>query len=196
MTVTLTRGAARAGRARRVLGSLLAVAILVAGCASGPTVRERAEAGDAQAQDRIGHDFEARKQYAEAASWYGKAVQQDDARAANDLGELYGAGLGVPKDPQKAFDLYAKAADLGQPDAMVSLGVMYGNGEIGPRPDVMNACIWLSRARRYAKPTDQKVLNATALARPALAQQMTPGQLASCTERADAWQPGLVAPPR
>ena len=38
------------------------------------------------------------KDYAQAAQWYGKAAEQGNAYAQNQLGNLYQSGLGVAKD--------------------------------------------------------------------------------------------------
>ena len=36
--------------------------------------------------------------YAQALAWYRKAVEQGEARAQEDLGDLYYKGRGVPRD--------------------------------------------------------------------------------------------------
>ncbi len=50
-------------------------------------------------------------------------------QAYNNLATLYMEGQGVPKDQRKAFELFKKAAELGDARAQVNVGVMYAWGE-------------------------------------------------------------------
>ena len=70
------------------------------------------------------------------AGRYGEAVQL--AKPLSDAGNpdaqllmgiLYFGGLGVAKSPNKAFELYTKAAEQGQAAAMHNLATMYYRGE-------------------------------------------------------------------
>ena len=53
---------------------------------------------------------------------------QGSKEAYTLMGEIYSEGLGVTIDLNKAADAYAKAADLGDPNAQFSLGRMVGDG--------------------------------------------------------------------
>ncbi len=57
-----------------------------------------------------------------------KAAAAGDARAQVDLGKLYAAGHGVPRDDAAAFSYYAKAAAAGNAEAMNELGWCYKLG--------------------------------------------------------------------
>ena len=77
---------------------------------------EKAKEGDATAQLYVGQIYEKglgrSPDYAEAATWYQKSAEQGNSQAQINLGQLYEKGLGVPKQPQAAIDLYAKATGL------------------------------------------------------------------------------------
>ena len=49
----------------------------------------------------------------QAAYWYGKAADQNFARAQFNLGVSYENGTGVEKDMSRALSLYRKAAGQG-----------------------------------------------------------------------------------
>lgn len=75
-----------------------------------------AKEGDAKAQAYVGRiyaeGFDIAPNHAQAAVWYQKAADQGYAPAMIDLGQLYERGLGVPKDPVKAVNLYRRATGL------------------------------------------------------------------------------------
>lgn len=75
-----------------------------------------AQGGDAKAQAYVGHiyadGFGHAPDYAQAAVWLQKAVDQGYSQAMIDLGQLYERGLGVPQDPVKAVNLYRRATGL------------------------------------------------------------------------------------
>jgi hypothetical protein len=54
-----------------------------------------------------------RKRLADAALWYGKAAKAGDRSAMANLGRMHYLGRGVPKDPNKALDVWLLAADQG-----------------------------------------------------------------------------------
>jgi TPR repeat protein len=76
--------------------------------------RPVAEKGDADAQISLGLAYYfgkgARRDYAEAAKWYGLAAQQGNASAQASLGTLYEAGLGVMRDYAVAYMWFDLAA--------------------------------------------------------------------------------------
>ncbi|HTB10297.1 MAG TPA: tetratricopeptide repeat protein [Bryobacteraceae bacterium] len=72
-----------------------------------PPLRERAAAGDPEAQFTLGKNYEAgrsglKKDYAEAAGWYRKSAEQGNAYAQASLGILYHSGKGLPHDDLQA----------------------------------------------------------------------------------------------
>ena len=69
----------------------------------------------------------------------------------NNLGDIYGEGLGVPKDYAMARAWYNKAAVAGNVAAMDNLGVYYQNGWGGPQ-DYTKARPGMKRAPLPATP--------------------------------------------
>lgn len=68
-----------------------------------PPLRERAAAGDPEAQFSLGKNYEGgrsglKKDYAEAANWYRKSADQGNVYAQASLGILYHSGKGLPHD--------------------------------------------------------------------------------------------------
>lgn len=57
-----------------------------------------------------------------------KLAKLHDAKAINELGDLYFKGIEVDQDFKKAFDHYFRAAELGYAPAQYSLGMMYATG--------------------------------------------------------------------
>lgn len=75
-----------------------------------------AQGGDAKAQAYVGHiyadGFGQPPDYAQAAAWLQKAVDQGYSPAMIELGQLYERGQGVPQDAAKAVALYRQATGL------------------------------------------------------------------------------------
>ena len=59
--------------------------------------------------------------YAEALKWYLKAVEQGDATAQYNLGDLYYKGTGVKRNCIEALKWYRKAAEQGDEDAQKAI---------------------------------------------------------------------------
>jgi len=72
-------------------------------------------------------------------------VNQNDAEALYNLGINYEEGEGVPKDMEKAYYWYAKAAELGNAEAQNRLGMCYEEGEGVPK-DLKKANYWYAKA--------------------------------------------------
>jgi len=110
------------------LASLLLVA-LAQPPAGRPPLRERAAAGDPEAQFTLGKNYEAgrgglKKDYAEAANWYRRSADQGNVYAQASLGILYHAGKGVPLDNVQAemwFTISAGHAPPNDRDTMVEM---------------------------------------------------------------------------
>ena len=62
-----------------------------------------------------------------------------------DQGDRYYFGVNASKDNAKAREWYEKAADMGSVEAMVSLGVLYANGQ-GVAQDYAKAREWYQKA--------------------------------------------------
>lgn len=78
---------------------------------------ERAQAGDAVAQNNLGHMyFDGRGvpvDYERAVMWLNKAAAQGNVEAQVYLGVAYWYGRGVTQDPNKACSFFAKAQKKG-----------------------------------------------------------------------------------
>ena len=68
-------------------------------------------------------------------------------RGIANLGLMYLNGRGVTKDYDRALDLFRKAIELGDADAMFYLAVMYSQG-LGLERDEDMAIVLLKRAAR------------------------------------------------
>src|ERR1700722_10438757 len=66
--------------------------------------------------------------YATALREWKVDADKGQTEAQYNLGMLYLKGLGVTRDPQKAFQLFSLAADAGQPDAQFQVGLMREKG--------------------------------------------------------------------
>lgn len=152
--------------------------------------RRAAEAGNAEAQNGLGSAMQAEERYGEARLWYEKAAAQNHTLAINNLGHLYDEGLGVPQDRRRGFELYTRAADLGEPEAMWNMAVMYDQGQLGQKDGIM-ACVWANRAFKYAKPGD-RVLPVVNRALSILNKRMPVDQLRQCSEKVPEWQPSMA----
>jgi len=85
------------------------------------------------------------KDYAKAAKWLDKPAAAGNVVAQHLLGTLYKNGWGVPNDPNRAFNLFQSAADMGYAPAQRDLGVFYCTG-VGTKIDVVHGFKWLMLA--------------------------------------------------
>ena len=103
---------------------VLGLAAVLGGCGE-PTLQERAEQGDAEAQYNLGVSYAEGdgvvKDLEEAIKWWRKAADQGNADAQTNLGIAYGYGAGVAQDYEEAVKWYRKAADQGDADAKKAL---------------------------------------------------------------------------
>src|SRR5580692_10959976 len=95
---------------------LLAVFACAQPPAGRPPLRDRAAAGDPEAQFNLGKNYEAgrsglKKDYAEAANWYRKSAEQGNVYAQASLGILYHSGKGLPHDDVQAEMWFTISAD-------------------------------------------------------------------------------------
>jgi TPR repeat protein len=109
-----------------------------------------AAAGDEQGQSWLGSMYRdgrgVVRNYKEAEKWFSLASEQGSAWARMNIGLLYThGGDGLPQDYVKAIDLFRKAADGGDPDALYNLGWAYEQG-LGVPADRQRAIEWYSKA--------------------------------------------------
>lgn len=103
-------------------------------------------------QFRIGKMFSmgygTEQDYLAAASWYEKAVEEENPFAAYALGSLYHRGQGVAQDEARALSLFLLSAEHEKQSnayAMYELGKMYQKG-VGTPPDQQEAKRWYQEA--------------------------------------------------
>jgi uncharacterized protein len=148
-----------------------------------------ADRGEGRAQFLIGTIYHLglglSSDYAEAAKWYRKAAEQGDAGAQLRLGVLYFRGAGVTQDYAETVKWLSKAAEQGSDDAQYLLAVMYNAGQ-GVAQDYVWAHTWMNVAASRAQGDSQKKY---AKAREAVAEKMTPEQIAEAQRLAREWKP-------
>ncbi|MEO1239673.1 MAG: tetratricopeptide repeat protein [Pseudomonadota bacterium] len=65
-----------------------------------------------------------------------------NADAEEFIGVMYALGLGVEKDPERAFEWYLRSAMKGHPGAQSGIGWYYELGLGMPAPDLVRAYMW------------------------------------------------------
>jgi TPR repeat protein len=155
--------------------------------------RAAAGQGYVEAENSLGSALQAQKRYDEARPWYEKASARGHAPATNNLAYLYDFGLGVAQDKPRALDLYTRAADLGWAEAMWNIANMYGAGQLGEK-DLVRACIWSKRAKKFASPAEGRLLELLGQAIPYLENTLSREQLASCNRQWEGWVPIALRP--
>ncbi|KAG2220030.1 hypothetical protein INT45_012206 [Circinella minor] len=64
----------------------------------------------------------------EAIRWFKEAARSGNCVAQRELGKLYGTGLGITQDYERAFGLFGQAAAQNDPEATLLLGSYYEEG--------------------------------------------------------------------
>ena len=112
-------------------------------------LKEKAQAGDAISQCKLGVHYECgkgvEKNYTEAAFWYRKSAEQGLAVSRAFLGKLYMNGRGVPKDYVEAVKWFRIAAEQGSDIGQENLGFCYHFGR-GVPEDCEMAVKWYTKA--------------------------------------------------
>ncbi len=147
--------------------------------------RPLAEQGDALAQYNLGVLYRKGRGVpqddVQAQQWYEKAAAQGQTKAQYNLGILYFNGEGVPKDYQQALRWFRLAADQGEALAQTKIAIMYDEGQGVPQ-NFVQAHKWYNLAATNGdKPAAEL--------RDALANQMTPAQIAEAQKLAREWKP-------
>jgi TPR repeat protein len=81
-------------------------------------------------------------------------IRYEDLAAMRNLGMMLRKGQGTPKDPEKAQEVYMRAAVAGLPTAQADLADMYLKGELGP-PDMRKIVPLLEAAAAANHPVAQ-----------------------------------------
>jgi hypothetical protein len=127
-----------------------------------PAIEQAAEAGDAEAQFKLGALYANGKGVKQdsrvAARWLRKAAKQGWTAAQTLLGWCYAGGNGVGKDMAEAMQWYSAAAEAGDTDAMCSLADIYSSGEPGIEQNSQAMLSWYEKAANQGHPKAQYML--------------------------------------
>ena len=150
-------------------------------------LRTSAEGGDAAAQNQLGLLYYEGKgvpqNYQQAKQWFEEAATQGHTGAQTNLGTLYLNGEGAPQSDRMALFWFSQAAERGDALACARLGLMYARGR-GVLQDSIQAHMWYNLSAAQGE-------NRSAAARDALAQRMTPAQIAEAQRLAREWKPTM-----
>lgn len=118
--------------------------------------------------------------YEKAAKLYNPLAKGGNAEAQYNLGMMYRAGRGVPRDMNEAMKWYRLAAEQGHPLAQFNLGWMYASGKGVPQ-DYVRSHMWFNIAIANAGSEARKEF---IVDRDSLAASMTAAQIAKAQELA------------
>ena len=97
------------------------------------TVSARSNAETLSGEMKLGRDYlvgnGVPRDPAQSAYWYGKAADQGDPYAQNQIGYFYISGTGVQRDPATAVKWFSRAMAGGSEPAKLNLAVMYLKGD-------------------------------------------------------------------
>jgi TPR repeat protein len=108
--------------------------------------QKAAEEGYAPAQVRLAYIFDQSESNEEAAKWYRKAAEQNNAEGKYGLGEMYVSGEGVEQDFKQAILLITEAAEQGLVRAMRNLAIIYEKGGLDLEADHNKTVYWIEKA--------------------------------------------------
>ena len=87
-------------------------------------------------------DLMEESQFEEAHAALLPFARSGNADAEELIGVLYALGLGVKRDPERAFEWYLRASMKGHPGAQSGIGWYYELGLGMPAPDLVRAYMW------------------------------------------------------
>jgi hypothetical protein len=116
-------------------------------------VRSKAEAGNASAEYELGRSD---SEVASAITWLRRSAEQGYAPAEYLYGSIFREGRW--KDPKQLVYWWTKAAERGDVNAQLWLGVFYEQRRYGIERDYFKAFKWLSMAAKQGQPDAQVTL--------------------------------------
>lgn len=164
--------------------SWLTAGALLGGCTTSTTPVASATAPAAPATATTKEEAAAamqRQDYVTAERLYRSLAEKGDASAQHFLGKMYENGEGVRQNSAEAAKWFRLAANQGHTGAQFYLGGMYANGNGVPR-DYVQAYMWFDLSS-----AGEQDFYATA-SRSAVADKMTPAQIAEARRLAEAWK--------
>ncbi len=125
-------------------------------------LRAAAEAGDAEAQYRLGMLYGNGEgvplDHTRAEHWFTQSARQGHETALLTLAWMYASGAGVEMDDDRARELYLLAADKGSAKAQYVAATMYRFGQHGVEPDMLRAIHYYQLAAQRGEPSAQFAL--------------------------------------
>lgn len=125
-------------------------------------LRDAAEAGDAEAQYRLGMLYGNGEgvplDHAKAEHWFTKSARQGHEKALLTLAWMYASGAGIAMDEDRARELYLLAADKGSAKAQYVAATMYRFGQHGVERDMAKAVHYYQLAAQRGEPSAQFAL--------------------------------------
>lgn len=114
---------------------------------------EKANQGDTKAMIYIGKCYQGgkngvTKDINQAISWYKKAAEKGDGKAAKLLGAMYYMGLGVTKDNNEALKWLTKAQELGEPETNKMVEFLAADKEKAEK-DAQARAVWEANRTTY-----------------------------------------------
>ena len=115
-----------------------------------PELRKSAEAGDADAQFRLGEALlqnptRSAENSSNAVQWLQMAAENGNTEAMIVLGRLSRSGVGILQNFGQSAKWIQTAATRGNPEGMLELGRLYRDG-VGVEKDSVRAYVWFNRA--------------------------------------------------
>jgi hypothetical protein len=155
--------------------------------------RQAAEKGDARAQVRLAYMLRlgigGKRDLADALKWYRASAEAGDLLGQSGLGFMYLEGAATGKrDSAEAAKWFQKAAEQGDAQARLSLGTLYENGD-GVRKDIVRAYAWYALGAFDDGEYGPEVFSRAKAARDALAERMSPGEIAEANKLMSRSQP-------
>lgn len=139
-----------------------------------PEIEKAAEAGDAEAQFKLGALYAngkgVKQDSAAAVRWLRQSARQGWFPAQTLLGWCYAGGNGVSQNAAEAVEWYSRAAEQGDTDAMCSLADIFIEGKPGVEQNIKTAISLYEKAANLGHPKAQYLLG-TLLAEGKLVQQ-------------------------
>lgn len=158
--------------------------------------RDAAAAGDVQAQLALARAHASRFEYADALNWYQKAADKGNADALCAVADLYATGkpkmsaqgAAIAADPDRALRCYALAANAGQHDAQLKMGLFCREGKGMPKDE--------AEAYKWFKLAAPKSVTCRSLYLPDLARTLPRDKIDEGERRAAAFKPSAANPLR
>ncbi len=119
-------------------------------------LKEKAKAGDAEAQYRLGlayfHGRGVTKNDRQALQLWQASADQGYPKAMHFMGVAYRRGIGVRKHAEKALSWFTRAAQAGSVIDQYIVADAYYEGKVNNRRDDALALFWAEYAARYGHP--------------------------------------------